>query len=422
MSNRPTLTTVVKNEILRAVAAGLRAETPKILAANQRDCAGFDPTDRAMYDRLVLDEQKVEAMARAVEEVLAKADPVGQVRSDITRPNGLRVVNRSVPFGTILIIYESRPDVTIEAAVLAFKAGNRILLKGGKEALHSNRALIACWHAAMAEVFAQSAGLERLADRQPALSLPNGPKLYVELLELDRAATQAFLAEPPEPLDLVVPRGGEALIAFAKTHARCAVLVSGRGNNFAYVAPDADWEMAKRVILNAKTSKISACNALDKVLLDTGLGDLPALAQDLVTELETAGVIALLDQTLANLLNRPQVLAKADHWDEEFLAMRIAIGVVEDQSSAVAFINRHSGGHSAMILTRDAVAAEVFMLNVDVAAAYHNASTRFTDGGELGAGAELAISTDKLHHRGPLGLEHLVTNRYFVYGDGQVRG
>ena len=395
------LSTERKNAVLTDVARLLDERRADILVANERDCAAFpDPSDRAMYDRLVVTDKKVDGMIGAVNAVLAQADPVDQLLSSTTRPNGLRVENRSVAFGTILIIYESRPDVTVEAAVLAFKAGNRILLKGGKEAVETNRVLVECWSDAL---------------RQNRCSTD-----WVRLLTLDRAATQELLRNPSEPIDLIVPRGGDGLIRFVKQHATCAVLVSGRGNNFCYVAPDAEWEQATRVILNAKTDKISACNALDKVLLDASLPDLPSRLSQLSRKLAEAGVEVLHGPRAAKHINSATVPEELP-WDEEFLAMRILVEVCDDQTEAVQLINAHSGGHSATICTADDALARRFMSAVDCAAVYHNASTRFTDGGELGAGAELAISTDKLHHRGPLGLAQLVTNKYFVYGSGQVR-
>ncbi len=403
----PTLTTDRKDAVLASVVGQLQLRRDEIKTANRRDLDAYASEsdratyDRAMYDRLVCDDHKIDGMIRAVEEVAAQADPVGRVISEVTRPNGLRVVNRTAPFGTIVIIYESRPDVTVEAAVVAFKAGSKILLKGGKEAVHSNRVLVDCWAAAL---------------RQNDL-----PADYVQLLELDRTQTQAFLRKPPEKVDLIVPRGGEGLIRFVKEHATCAVLVSGRGNNFLYVHPSADWEQSLAVILNAKTSKISACNALDKVLVDRGLPEYERRVRVLAKALEEAGVEVLVDQSVGVDSKVPSVSLTPDVWAEEFLAMRIAIGATDGVDEATDLINRYSGGHSAAIMATDADAAARFMEAVDCAAVYHNASTRFTDGGEMGAGAELAISTDKLHHRGPLGLAQLVTNKYWVYGAGQAR-
>ena len=372
-----------------------------ILQANQQDLAAFQRDDQALYDRLVVDKKKIEGMIQAIATVQGQPDPIGQIRSSGVLDNGLRIENRTAPFGTILIIYESRPDVTIEAAVLAFKANNKILLKGGKEAIHSNKILVECWHDAL---------------RQNGLTTD-----WIKLITLDREATRAFLKNPDEPIDLIVPRGGEQLIAFVKEHARCAVLVSGRGNNFAYIASDADWEKLLDVVVNAKMDKISACNALDKILIDLNTSDLQRKLAELKTRLAAYSVQTLADEHILPLLDGAEPIADESVWYEEFLAPKICIGTIDSLSSAISWINKYSGGHSNVIFTEDAQQADEFMEQVDSAAVYHNASTRFTDGGAMGVGAELAISTDKLHHRGPLGLEQLVTNKYYVYGDGQTR-
>jgi glutamate-5-semialdehyde dehydrogenase len=237
-----------KNEVLQSMIDELEKNSASIIEANKKDLEAFSGDDQALYDRLVVNQAKVQDMVRAVKEVRAQEDPVGTTISEDTLANGLNITNKTAPFGTIMIIYESRPDVTIEAAVLAFKANNKILLKGGKEAHNSNEELVKCWHRAL-----EANGLE---------------KDWIQYLKMNREATQAFLRNPNQSLDLIVPRGGERLINFVKEHAKCAVLVSGRGNNFAYVAPDADTEKVIPVIVNAKTDKISGCNALDKILID----------------------------------------------------------------------------------------------------------------------------------------------------------
>jgi glutamate-5-semialdehyde dehydrogenase len=328
-------------------------------------------------------------------------DPVGQTISDLSLENGLRIQNKTAPFGTIMIIYESRPDVTIEAAVLAFKANNNIVLKGGKEAINSNKILVECWHQALEE--------------------NDLDKSFITLLELNREETQAFLINPPIKLDLIVPRGGEKLISFVKEHAKCAVLVSGRGNNFMYIHDDADWAMTIPVILNAKTQKISACNALDKILINRDLPSFNEKIQELRQVFMDHHVEVAIDSSIAGAVPKGNRFASSDLWEEEFLAMKAMIGAVNSMSDAIDMINKYSGGHSASIMTTSDEVALTFMQEVDSAAVYHNASTRFTDGGQMGVGAELAISTDKLHHRGPLGLEQLVTNKYYVFGQGQVR-
>lgn len=398
------LDSTTKNQILATMESILEQRREDLKTANLQDTESFDPTDRAMYDRLVMDDGKISGMIRSLSEVRQQEDPVGQTLSQTTRPNGLEVENVTAPFGTILIIYESRPDVTIEAACLALKAGNRILLKGGKEAVHSNRILVECWHQALQQC-------DQSAD-------------WIQLLELDRVQTQAFLKSPDQPIDLIVPRGGDALIAFVKTHATCPVLVSGRGNNFAYLHADTPWHLVLPVILNAKTDKISACNALDKVLVHADLPELDARLSELITALSDAGVEVFVTPEAREHLPQSATVSDVTSdsiWYEEFLAMKIVVGLTPNLTNAITRINQYSGGHSATILTTDEPTAAQFLEEVDCAAVYHNASTRFTDGGQLGAGAELAISTDKLHHRGPLGLQQLVTNKYLIRGNGQVR-
>lgn len=394
------LASAEKNAVLDSMMRIIEERRKDILRANQQDLDDFSRDDQALYDRLVVNDAKIDGMIQSIKEVKEQDDPVGAEISSVSLDSGLKIINRTAPFGNIMIIYESRPDVTIEAAVLAFKANNKIFLKGGKEAYHSNKILVKCWHDAL---------LENDLDTS-----------WITMLELNRTETQAFLKNPSEPLDLIVPRGGEGLINFVKTHATCAVLVSGRGNNFLYIAPDADWSKTLEVIVNAKTQKISACNALDKILIHTNLPNLEGKVKELVDLLQRLQVEVLLDNHLAIYANAPEI--EGDNiWYEEFLAMKIVIGAIEDLDTAIAKINHYSGHHSSVIMTEDVAAAQRFMEQVDSAAVYHNASSRFTDGGQMGVGAELAISTDKLHHRGPLGLKQLVTNKYFVFGDGHVR-
>ncbi|MGV3763301.1 glutamate-5-semialdehyde dehydrogenase [Parapedobacter sp.] len=395
------LTTTQKNSVLSSMATIINDRRDTLLKANQQDLDAFTRDDRALYDRLVVDSAKVDGMIAAIRTVESQPDPIDKVLSSGILDNGLRIENRTAPFGTILIIYESRPDVTIEAAVLAFKANNKILLKGGKEAVHTNRVLVDCWHRALKE---------------------NGlAPDWIQLITLDREATREFLKNPTQPIDLIVPRGGEKLIGFVKEHAQCAVLVSGRGNNFAYIAPDADWDKVLPVVVNAKTDKISACNALDKVLVDAATPGLPEKLKQLGEALRAKATQLFADETLLPLLDGAEPIVDESMWYEEFLAPKICFGSVDGLEPAIDKINRYSGGHSTVILTTNLKKAAIFMEQVDSAAVYHNASTRFTDGGAMGVGAELAISTDKLHHRGPLGLAQLVTNKYYVYGDGQVR-
>ncbi|ADY28492.1 glutamate-5-semialdehyde dehydrogenase [Cellulophaga lytica] len=395
------LSSKIKNNVLESMIKIIDNDRDKILEANKKDIEAFNKEDQALLDRLIVNNSKIDGMIKAIAEVKQQEDPVGKEISNLTLDSGLVVTNKTAPFGTILIIYESRPDVTIEAAVLAFKANNKILLKGGKEALHSNTILEKCWHRALEE--------------------NNVSKDWIKLLHLQREETQEFLKNPPEKLDLIVPRGGERLIKFVKDNASCAVLVSGRGNNFLYVAQDADWTKTINVIVNAKTHKISGCNALDKVLINKNINDYEAKVKELEVVLKQLNVSIVTDNNIANLIPENEKITADDIWYQEFLALKILIAEVSGIDDAIEKINTYSGGHSASILTEDTKKATTFMQQVDSAAVYHNASTRFTDGGQMGVGAELAISTDKLHHRGPLGLKQLVTNKYYVFGDGHIR-
>ncbi len=392
-----------KNKVLAKMAELLETNRAAIIKANKEDITSYKGTDQSMYDRLIVNDKKVDGMIRSVLEVMEKDDPVGLLLSEYHHNNGLQIQNKTSPFGTILIIYESRPDVSIEAAALAFKAGNRILLKGGKEAIRSNLKLVEIWHQALEE--------------------NNLSKDWVKYLQFSRTETQAFLKQPTEPVDLIVPRGGEALIQYVKTHSTAPVLVSGRGNNFLYVHKDADFAKTLQVVLNAKTAKISACNALDKVLVNINLPGFKSIVQQFVATLLQHKVAVTVDQKLHDVLDAATVSLIEDDaiWAEEFLAMKIVLGAVDSMEMAMDKINHYSGKHSVVIMTENKETALQFMDNIDAAAVYHNASTRFTDGGQFGMGAELAISTDKLHHRGPLGLSQLVTNKWYVFGDGQIR-
>ena len=353
-----------------------------------------------MRDRLKVDDAKVQGMIQSLEELASQPDPIGVERYSFTHENEMQVSNRTAPFGTVMIIYESRPDVTIEAAGIAFKSGNKILLKGGKESLRSNLVLVELWHQALEE--------NRCS------------KNWVTYLNYSRQETQDFLANPNQKIDLIVPRGGERLIQFVKQHAKCPVIISGRGNNFLYVAKSADTKMAANIIVNAKIAKISACNALDKVLIDHELPNKDAFVSELISELKNKQVAIYADEAISKH-GDTKVIADENIWEEEFLDYKIVLGETSGLNDSIERINTHSGGHSATIITSDQEEAATFMESVDSAAVYHNASTRFTDGGQFGLAGELAISTDKLHQRGPLGLTHLVTNKWYIKGNGQTR-
>lgn len=397
---RKQLNLTQRNAVLTTMATLVAERQKDIIKANQIDLENYSGGDIAMKDRLKVDQAKIDGMITSLKQLASEPDPLGIERFATTHENGIQISNKTAPFGTVLIIYESRPDVTIEAAGIAFKSGNSILLKGGKEALNSNLILVDLWH--------QALQTQRCATN------------WVSYLQFTRSETQDFLARPSQKLDLIVPRGGEKLIAFVKQHAQCPVIVSGRGNNFVYVDAEADLNMALAIIVNAKTAKISACNALDKVLVASDLERKHQFLQHLVQELKKSKVDIFTDEVLSGL-EGTETISEESIWYEEFLDYKIVIGQTAQLDEAIAKINKFSGGHSASIITENEEAAVHFMNNVDCAAVYHNASTRFTDGSQFGLGGELAISTDKLHQRGPIGLQHLVTNKWYVKGNGQIR-
>ena len=388
-----------RNAVLLRMAELLEQERNTIISINKTDLEAYSGADISMYDRLKVDNNKVDEMIAAAKHLASQDDPVGVERFSFKHDNGMQVYNKTASFGTILIIYESRPDVTVEAAGIAFKSGNKILLKGGKESLNSNLKIVDLWHQALKE---QDTSTD-----------------WVEYLQFNRTETQVFLEKPTQKVDLIVPRGGERLIAFVKQHATCPVIISGRGNNFVYVHKEADFDIALDVIINGK-SKISACNAVDKVLIDENLPNKNEFIKRLIFKLKEFKIDILGDENISKF-DEVEGIHSNNIWYEEFLDYKILIGEIESNQSAISMINKFSGGHSSSIITSNKNEAKLFMENVDTAAVYHNVSTRFTDGGQFGLGGELAISTDKLHQRGPIGLQHLVTNKWYVHGNGQIR-
>jgi glutamate-5-semialdehyde dehydrogenase len=396
-----TLLSIAKrNAVLNRMAELLELERANLKAINQQDLNNYSGDDLAMEKRLLVDDAKIDGMMLSMQQLASQEDPVGVERFHFIHENGLKIINKTAAFGSVMIIYESRPDVTVEAGGIAFKSGNKILLKGGKESLLSNLKIVSLWHKALEE--------------------NNISTDWVEYLNYNREETQAFLEKPTQRVDLIVPRGGEQLIAFTKKHATCPVIVSGRGNNFVYVNKETDLQKALNIIINGKTTNIGVCNALDKVLIDSNLENWEDFAANLVAELRKYKVEVLGDEHFSKATNIPQIESDSI-WYEEFLNYKIVIGIVNSEKEAIAKINQYSGGHSASIITTNDTVAQQFMEQVDCAAVYQNASTRFTDGGQFGLGGELAISTDKLHQRGPIGLQHLVTNKWYIYGEGQVR-
>lgn len=397
---KTVLSIAKRNAVLSTMAVLLEQERSNIKTVNQKDLSNYTGDELAMEKRLLVNDAKIDGMILSLQQLISQDDPLGKVRFTFTHDNGMKISNKTAAFGTILIIYESRPDVTVEAGGIAFKSGNKILLKGGKEALMTNLKIVSLWH--------------------QALSRNNAATSWVTYLNYNRIETQTFLEKPTQKVDLIVPRGGEQLIAFTKKYATCPVIVSGRGNNFVYVNKEADLEQALAIIINGKTSNIAVCNALDKVLIDTNIPNWEIFSRQVVTELQLLNVTVLGDDAVAKVTGVKAIESDL-MWYEEFLDYKIVIGTTNSDEEAIEKINQYCGGHSASIITKSTDAAEQFMDNVDTAAVYHNASTRFTDGGQFGLGGELAISTDKLHQRGPIGLQHLVTNKWYIYGEGQVR-
>ena len=394
------VTTPLKNKTLRDLAVLIEQHQYELIQHNQLDLKEASNLDPTLIDRLKVDEKKVKGMIASIEEVIALDDPQGALLSSYDHPNGMRVENRVVPFGRILIIYESRPDVTVEAAVSAFKAGNRIYLKGGKESKHSNLFLVSLW--------------------KQALQANKLPADLVVYLDIDREETQRLLKENPYKLDLIIPRGGEGLIHYIRQHTTVPLMISGRGNNFVYVHHNADAEMAQQIILNGK-SRLSVCNATDKVLFNKHLPSLKEKIQMIIQAAVSMGLEVIADGDFFNQYEGIQRMNDKALYEEEFLSPKILFALVDHEQEAIDLINAYSGGHSATIVSADKDSALQFQNEVDCAAVYHNASTRFTDGGQFGFGAEIAISTQKLHFRGPVGLAQLVTNKWFIYGNGQVR-
>ena len=389
-----------KRRALLEAAQALRAETARILEANALDLAAARESGMrdAMLDRLTLTAARVEAMAQGVEDVAAQRDPVGRVLSGETRPNGLKIEKITVPMGVIGIIFEARPNVTSDAAALCLMAGSAVILRGGKEALHSNTAVTAVLQEALAR-----AGLPREA---------------VQLVRDTSRESSREMMGLVGYLDLLIPRGGAGLIRAGVENARVPVIETGVGNCHVYVDETADVDMAAEIIFNAKTSRPSVCNAIETILVHEKIAEkaLPAIAARLrEKQVELRG-----DSRTREILPEALPAAEAD-WETEYLDYILAVRVVENLNEAVAHIARYSSGHSECIVTRDFRAAEEFTARVDSAAVYVNASTRFTDGGEMGLGAEIGISTQKLHARGPMGLNEIVSYKYVIRGDGQVR-
>ena len=394
-----------KNQALLAMAAALEDQCAAILKANETDLENARGTvPDVMLDRLRLSEERVAGMARGIREAAALPDPVGRTLSEEKRPNGLVLQKITVPMGVIAIIYESRPNVTSDAAALAIKSGSACVLRGGKEAFRSNNAIVEALRAGL-----RSVGL---------------PAELVSLVQDTSRASATELMKASGLVDLLIPRGGAGLIRACVENATVPCIQTGTGICHIYVDKAADLDMALNIVENAKTSRPSVCNAAEVCLVhkDIAPAFLPRLRQRLVDERQAKGLEPVelrLDKAAAALISGTPA-GEAD-FDTEFLAYTLAVAVVEDVQAAIRHIEAHSTGHSESIVTGDAAAAAAFTAGVDSAAVYVNASTRFTDGGEFGLGCEMGISTQKLHARGPMGLAELVSYKYIIRGNGQIR-
>ena len=395
------LTTQEKNQALLAMADALLSHQEDILTANAADLEAAKGTvAQVMLDRLLLNEQRIAAMAQGIREVAALPDPVGRTLAEHIRPDGLKIQKVSVPMGVIAIIYESRPNVTSDAAALALKSGSVCVLRGGKEAFRSANAI----------VDALRAGLKAQGITENA----------VNLVQDTSRSSAAALMTANGYVDLLIPRGGAGLINACVRSATVPCIATGTGICHVYVEKTADLDMALNIVENAKTSRPSVCNAEEVLLVDKEIAPvfLPRLRQRLVDQARHP-VELRLDETAASLI--PGTPAGPQDFDTEFLDYILAVKCVDGVEEAVAHIAAHSTGHSEAIVTTDQAAAEAFTSGVDSAAVYVNASTRFTDGGEFGLGCEMGISTQKLHARGPMGLEELTTYKYIIRGSGQIR-
>ena len=390
----------VKNKALAFIADALTESSDKIVAANETDIANgrADGLSDAMLDRLMLNKERIEKIASAVREIIALDDPVGKTISGTTRPNGLKISKVSVPLGVIAVIYEARPNVTADAAALCLKSGNTVILRGGKEAINSNKAIAAVMRDALvkAELPADCIQLIEKTDRETAN----------ELMRLN------------EYVDVLIPRGGAGLINAVVKNSTVPVIRTGEGNCHIYIDKDADIDMAAEIVLNAKASRVSVCNACESLLIHKDIAEFALIA--VKEQLDKKNVVIIGDEAVQSII--PDVVPATDEdWATEYLDYKISVKVVRDIDEAIEHIAKYSTDHSESIITQNYEAAEKFIARVNSSAVYVNASTRFTDGGEFGFGAEIGISNQKLHVRGPVGLPELTSYKYVIRGNGQVR-
>ena len=395
-----TITTDQKNQVLAAVADHLVESTDKLLEANAADVtnAKQNHMPEGLVDRLMLSPERIEGMAEGLRQLVALEDPIGEVTGMKKRPNGLLIGQKRVPLGVVGIIYEARPNVTADAFGLCFKTGNVVILKGGSDAIHSNEAIVDCIRESLKACGVTENAIQLIADTS--------------------RETAAEFMKMNEYVDVLIPRGGKGLIKAVVNQSTIPVIETGTGNCHIYVDESADLDMAVNIILNAKTQRVGVCNACESLLVHANVKEklLPVLAQ----KLKEKHVEMRADKE-AHELMPGSVDATEEDWGTEYLDYILSIKVVYSVDEAIAHINRYNTGHSEAIITNDYTNAQKFLDEVDAAAVYVKASTRFTDGFEFGYGAEIGISTQKLHARGPMGLLALTTTKYIIYGNGQIR-
>lgn len=394
------ISTNAKNIALKSIADALEQDAAKIIYENQKDIGNGKKNNMpsALVDRLLLTEERIGQMALGLRQIAELEDPVGEVISMKQRPNGLMIGKKRVPLGVVGIIYESRPNVTADAFALTFKTGNVVILKGGSDAIYSNVAIVNC--------------IRKALIRQNIT-----PDMIQIIEDTDRRVTSEFM-KMNQYVDVLIPRGGAGLIRAVVNNATIPVIETGTGNCHVYVDESADLDMAVNIILNAKTQRVGVCNACESLLIHEAAADelFPRLAKALMEK----GVEIFGDEKAKKLA--PEISAATDEdWGREYLDYKISAKTVSGIDEAIAHINRYNTGHSESIVTNDYEHAQRFLNEVDAAAVYVNASTRFTDGFEFGFGAEIGISTQKLHARGPMGLEALTTTKFIIYGNGQIR-
>ena len=394
------LDTNTKNEVLRAAAEAIVAHTEEIIRENEKDLARGreNHMPEGLLDRLMLNPSRLEQMAEGLRQVAELSDPIGEVLSMKKRPNGLMIGKKRVPLGVVGMIYEARPNVTVDAFALCFKTGNAVILKGGSDAISSNIVIVSVL--------------------QEVLEAHGIPRAAVSLIEDTSRETAAAFMKMNEYVDVLIPRGGKGLIKAVVNQSTIPVIETGTGNCHIYVDESADLNMAVDIIMNAKTQRVGVCNACESLLVNANIKDvlLPVLAN----RLKEKHVQMRADKEAMTLMPGA-VAATEEDWGTEYLDYILSIKVVYSVDEAIAHINRYNTGHSEAIITNDYTNAQKFLDEVDAAAVYVNASTRFTDGFEFGYGAEIGISTQKLHARGPMGLLALTTTKYIIYGNGQIR-